>query len=43
VVKRRRDRGAAEKIVTDHAPDGQAYLFMMAGTIQCFVRPRGGL
>jgi hypothetical protein len=32
-----------EKIVTDHAPDGQAYLFMMAGTIQCFVRPRGGL
>jgi hypothetical protein len=28
-----------EKIVTDHAPDGQAYLFMMAGTIQCFVRP----
>jgi hypothetical protein len=32
-----------EKIVTDHAPDGRAYLFMMAGTIQCFVRPRGGL
>jgi quercetin dioxygenase-like cupin family protein len=30
-----------EKIVPDHAPDGQAYLFMLAGTIQCFVRPRG--
>jgi hypothetical protein len=32
-----------EKIVPDFAPDGQAYLFMMADTIQCFVRPRGGL
>jgi|SRR5215471_1629462 len=31
-----------EKIVKDHAPDGQAYLFLFAGTIQCFVRPRGG-
>jgi hypothetical protein len=33
----------AEKIVKDHAPNGQPYLFMLAGTIQCFVRPKGGL
>ena len=26
-----------EKIVHDHAPDGQPYLFLLAGTIQCFV------
>jgi hypothetical protein len=32
-----------EKIVPDYAPDGQPYLFMLAGTIQCFVRPKGGL
>jgi hypothetical protein len=32
-----------EKIVPHHAPDGQAYLFVLAGAIQCFVRPRGGL
>ena len=32
-----------EKIVLDHAPNGEAYLFMLAGTIQCFVRPKGGL
>jgi hypothetical protein len=32
-----------DKIVPDHAPDGTPYLFMMASTIQCFVRPRGGL
>ena len=32
-----------DKIVPDYAPDGTPYLFMMAGTIQCFVRPRGGL
>jgi len=31
-----------EKIVPDHAPNGEAYLFMLAGTIQCFVRPKGG-
>jgi hypothetical protein len=31
-----------EKIVKDHAPDGQPYLFMLAGTVQCFVRPKGG-
>ena len=32
-----------EKIVKHHAPNGQPYLFMLAGTIQCFVRPKGGL
>jgi hypothetical protein len=26
-----------------HAANGQPYLFMLAGTIQCFVRPKGGL
>jgi hypothetical protein len=32
-----------EKIVQDYAPDGQPYLFVLAGTVQCFVRPTGGL
>jgi hypothetical protein len=32
-----------EKIVPGHAPDGQAYLFVLANTIQCFVPPKGGL
>ena len=32
-----------EKIVPDFAPDGQAYLFLLADTIQCFVPPKGGL
>ena len=32
-----------EKIVKDYAPDDQAHLFMLAGTIQCFVRPKGGI
>jgi hypothetical protein len=32
-----------EKIVQGYAPDGQPYLFMWSGSIQCFVRPRGGL
>ncbi len=32
-----------EKIVQDYSPDGQPYLFMFAGTVQCFVRPKGGL
>ena len=32
-----------EKIVQDYAPDGQPYLFLLADTIQCFVRPKGGL
>jgi hypothetical protein len=31
-----------DKIVQDHAPDGQPYLFMAAGTVLCFVRPKGG-
>jgi len=33
----------AEKIVPDYAPDGQPYLFMFGPTIQCFVRPKGGI
>jgi hypothetical protein len=33
---------APEKIVKDRAPNGQPYLFMLAGTVQCFVRPNGG-
>jgi hypothetical protein len=32
-----------ERIVQDHAPDGQPYLFVLAGTVQCFVQPKGGL
>jgi hypothetical protein len=32
-----------EKIVQDFAPDEQAHLFMLANTIQCFVRPKGGI
>jgi hypothetical protein len=32
-----------EKIVEEFAPDGQPYLFLLAGTVQCFVRPKGGL
>ena len=32
-----------EKIVKDYAPDGQAHLFVLADTIQCFVRPKGGI
>jgi len=32
-----------EKIVQDYAPDGQPYLFLLADTIQCFVRPKGGI
>src|SRR5262249_3965870 len=32
-----------DKIVLDYAPDGQPYLFMMGATVQCFVRPKGGL
>ena len=31
-----------EKIVKGYAPDGQPFLFLLAGTIQCFVRPKGG-
>jgi hypothetical protein len=32
-----------DKIVPDYAPDGRAYVFVIHGVIQCFVRPRGGL
>jgi hypothetical protein len=32
-----------EKILHEHAPNGEAFLFVLAGTIQCFVRPKGGL
>jgi hypothetical protein len=32
-----------EKINQEYAPNGQAYLFVLSGTIQCFVRPKGGL
>jgi hypothetical protein len=28
-----------EKIVTEYAPSGQAYVFVLGQTIQCFVRP----
>jgi hypothetical protein len=37
------ERIPPDKIVPDYAPDGRPYLFLLAGTIQCFVRPRGGL
>ena len=33
----------SEKIVQDYAPDGQPYLFLLADTVQRFVRPKGGL
>jgi hypothetical protein len=32
-----------EKILKEFAPDEQAHLFVLAGTIQCFVRPKGGM
>jgi hypothetical protein len=32
-----------EKIVADFAPNGRAYLFLLGNSVQCFVRPRGGL
>jgi hypothetical protein len=32
-----------DKIVPSYAPDGQAFLFMAADVILCFVRPKGGL
>jgi hypothetical protein len=32
-----------EKIVTGSAPNGRAYLFLLGNSIQCFVRPKGGL
>ena len=33
----------SDKTGPDYAPDGQAYLFVLAETIVCFVRPKGGL
>jgi hypothetical protein len=33
----------SEKIVDGFAPNGEGYVFLMAGTIQCFVRPKGGI
>lgn len=33
----------SEKIVEGFAPNGEGYVFLMAGTIQCFVRPRSGI
>jgi hypothetical protein len=32
-----------EKMNPEYAPDGRAYLFLLANTIQCFVRPKRGL
>ena len=32
-----------EKILDEHAPNGEAFLFVLACAIQCFVRPKGGL
>src|SRR5262245_5658830 len=32
----------SEKILDEYAPDGEAHLFVLGGTIQCFVRPKGG-
>ena len=32
-----------EKIVKDFSPTGEALLFLLADTIQCFVPPKGGL
>jgi hypothetical protein len=29
--------------VKDVSPTGEALLFLLAGTIQCFVPPKGGL
>jgi hypothetical protein len=30
-----------EKISPEYAPSGQAYIFILGNTIQCFVRPNG--
>jgi len=37
------ERIPPEKINPEYAPDGQAYLFLLGNSIQCFVRPKGGL
>ena len=36
-------RSRPRKSSRSYAPDDQAHLFMLAGTIQCFVRPKGGI
>jgi hypothetical protein len=30
-----------EKISPEYAPSGQAYIFVLGNTVQCFVRPKG--
>ena len=30
-------------ILQEYAPNGEAFLFVVAGTIRCFVRPKGGI
>jgi hypothetical protein len=42
-LKRLARQDPVGKIVQDHAPDGQPCLFMLAGTMHCFTRPKGGL
>jgi hypothetical protein len=32
-----------ETILQEYAPNGEAFLFVFAGTIRCFVRPKGGI
>jgi hypothetical protein len=32
-----------EKIIREPSPNGEAFLFVLAGTIQCFVPPTGGM
>jgi len=33
-------KGPPEKIVEEYSPSGQAYVYLIAHTIQCFVRPQ---
>jgi hypothetical protein len=32
-----------EKIIRESSPNREAFLFVLAGTIQCFVPPKGGV
>jgi hypothetical protein len=32
-----------EKIIRESSPNRDAFLFVLAGTIQCFVPPKGGV
>jgi hypothetical protein len=32
-----------EKIIREPSPNGEAFLFVLARTIQCFVPPKGGI